>query len=742
MTTDGHKRNINRSSNDKPTVPRLRALLELWRDEAFSAQKARARDVAHYLDECLKKAVPAVDVFGIDKVQTALESIALARREIGVSGDVAIAFVLDALADTADIQTTITAQFGRAVADFLAGFRRVAALDMRSETMKTDNFRNLLVAQAGDVRVVLLLIARHVHVMRLIKDNPDADAVRQFSLEAAHVYAPIAHKLGLYTIKSELEDLSLKYLEHEAYYHIKAKLNATKHARDAYVERFTSPIREALDAAGLSYQMKARTKSIHSIWQKMKKQRVEFEGVFDLFAIRIILDAPLKQEKAQCWKAFSIVTDGRESDLKRLRDWLTVPKSNGYESLHITVKGPEEKWIEVQIRTQRMDDIAEHGLAAHWRYKGVKGNDAGVEHWLADIRSALEQGNERMLQGSLAEKLKEERTYVFTPKGDLYSLPAHATVLDFAYHIHSAVGNRCTGAKINGRNVSLRRELKSGETVEIVTNNNQTPKAEWEQIAVSSHARSKIRAAVKELGARQAVLVREQLERRLKNRKVVWEETLWNRLVRKQGYKEANEFFSDIASGKLDVNDILNAYTEFARDEAQPIAHIPQRSAEEYSHEAPESALHANDDVLVIDQNLKGVDFRMAKCCNPVYGDDVFGFVTVSGGITIHRTNCPNAPSMRERYGYRVVKARWAGKGTTAYPITLRIVGIDDLGIVNNITSIISREQRVMLRSIRLDSNDGLFSGILTIMVENTEELGALVRKLTTVKGVKSVTRV
>ena len=726
-------------------VPRLRALLALWRDEAFSAQKEMAREVTRYLDECLEHGAQPNDIFGLDKLQIALESIVMARKEIGVTGNVAVAFILDTLAPTEDIQHTVAKRFGKEVAEFLAGFRRVEALDTHAEAMKTDNFRNLLVAQAGDVRVVLLLIARHVQVMRLIKDHPNAEAVSIFSLEAAHIYAPLAHKLGLYTIKSELEDLSLKYLEHDAYYHIKEKLNATKQARDAYVERFTAPIRKALDEAGFHYHMKARTKSIHSIWQKMKKQRVDFEGVFDLYAIRIILDTPhnAKEEKAQCWKTYSIVTDGREIDLKRLRDWLTVPKSNGYESLHITVKGPEDKWVEVQIRTQRMDDIAEHGLAAHWRYKGVKSSGANIEHWLSDIRSALEQGDEKLLQGSLSEKLQEDRTYVFTPKGDLYSLPAHATVLDFAYHIHSAVGNRCTGAKIGGRNVSLRRELKSGETVEVITSNNQTPKAEWEQIVVSSHARSKIRAAVKELGARQAVLAREQLERRLKNRKVAWEETLWNRLVRKQGYKEANEFFSDIASGKLDVNDILEAYTELSRGESQQTQHTSGRSAEEYTLEANADAqTRESDDVLVIDRNLKGVDFRMGKCCNPVYGDDVFGFVTVSGGITIHRTNCPNAPSMRERYGYRIVKARWAGKGGSTYPITLRIVGNDDLGIVNNITSIISHEQHVMLRSIRIDSHDGLFSGILTVMVENTEELGTLIRKLTAVKGVKSIVRV
>ena len=488
--------------------------------------------------------------------------------------------------------------------------------------------------------------------------------------------------------------------------------------------------------------MKGRTKSIHSIWQKMKKQQCGFEGVYDLFAIRIILDAPADKEKEQCWKVFSLITDQYESNLKRLRDWLTVPKSNGYESLHITVKGPENKWVEVQIRTERMDEIAEHGLAAHWRYKGVKSTDGGIDAWLADIRSALETGNESLLTESLSSDLHEKEVYVFTPKGDLFCLPLGATVLDFAYHIHSAVGNHCVGGRINGKNVSMRQELGSGDTVEVLTSSTQSPKPDWVNIVVSSHARSKIRQAVKELQARNTVMAKELLERKLKNKKLEWDEAVVNQLVKKAGFKEAVEFYRAIGDERLDVNELIDMYIGLFKRENNLLERAATRSAEEYNFETEAGQRSAADtDVLVIDRNLKGIDFQMARCCNPVYGDDVFGFVMVSGGIKIHRTNCPNAPTLRERFGYRIVKARWAGKGGGKYFITLNIVGNDDLGIVNNITSIISKEEHIMLRSINIDSNDGLFFGILTVLVDDTNELERLMKKLRTVKGVKAVSR-
>lgn len=718
-------------------------LLAIYRNEHVRPKKEDARRIADFIESAIATDTSLTyNEFGLNRTILALKAIRLAVDEIGIRGHALTAYLLRAVVCKPEQCELVERYFGKDVAHTLRGFLRVEALEVKTEAMRTDNFRNLLVSQAGDMRVVLMLIADCVNLMRHIKDTENVAAQRKVSTEAAYLYAPLAHKLGLYKLKSELEDLSLKYLEHDAYYMIKENLNATKRSRDAYIERFIAPIRQMLDAEGLRYHMKGRTKSIHSIWQKMKKQQCGFHGVYDLFAIRIILDSPLEKEKEQCWKVFSLITNKYESNLKRLRDWLTVPKSNGYESLHITVKGPEDKWVEVQIRTERMDEIAEHGLAAHWRYKGVKSSGGGVDSWLADIRSALETGNEGLLTQSLSSDMKEQEVYVFSPKGDLYRLPPHSTVLDFAYTIHTGVGNRCVGGRIDGKNYSIRQPLESGQTVEILTSSTQKPKAEWINIAQSNHARSKIRSAVRELTAGDIALGKEMLERKMKNRKIDWDEAIINQLIKKMGYKESFDFFKDLGDEKLDINRVLDTYVDLGRREQGLAERAAIRSAEEFNMNSEVMQKAKGDqDELVIGRDLKGLDFQLARCCNPVYGDDIFGFVTVSGGIKIHRTTCPNAPALRDRFGYRIVKARWAGKGHGSYPITLHVVGQDDLGIVNNITSIISKEEHIMLRSINIDSNDGLFSGILTILVDDTQRLTALIKKLRTVKGVKAVSR-
>lgn len=718
-------------------------LLAIYRNEHVRPKEEDARRIADFMESAIATDTSLTyDEFGLNRTILALKAIRLAVDEIGIRGHALTAYLLRAVVCNPEQCELVERYFGKDVAHTLRGFLRVEALEVKTEAMRTDNFRNLLVSQAGDMRVVLMLIADCVNLMRHIKDTENVAAQRKVSTEAAYLYAPLAHKLGLYKLKSELEDLSLKYLEHDAYYMIKENLNATKRSRDAYIERFIAPIRQMLDAEGLRYHMKGRTKSIHSIWQKMKKQQCGFHGVYDLFAIRIILDSPLEKEKEQCWKVFSLITNKYESNLKRLRDWLTVPKSNGYESLHITVKGPEDKWVEVQIRTERMDEIAEHGLAAHWRYKGVKSSGGGVDSWLADIRSALETGNEGLLTQSLSSDMKEQEVYVFSPKGDLYRLPPHSTVLDFAYTIHTGVGNRCVGGRIDGKNYSIRQPLESGQTVEILTSSTQKPKAEWINIAQSNHARSKIRSAVRELTVGDIALGKEMLERKMKNRKIDWDEAIINQLIKKMGYKESFDFFKDLGDEKLDVNRVLDTYVDLGRREQGLAERAAIRSAEEFNMNSEVMQKAKGDqDELVIGRDLKGLDFQLARCCNPVYGDEIFGFVTVSGGIKIHRTTCPNAPALRDRFGYRIVKARWAGKGHGSYPITLHVVGQDDLGIVNNITSIISKEEHIMLRSINIDSNDGLFSGILTILVDDTQRLTALIKKLRTVKGVKAVSR-
>ena len=592
------------------------------------------------------------------------------------------------------------------------------------------------------MRVVLIMIANRVNIMRKIKDTENEEARRKVSEEAAYLYAPLAHKLGLYRLKSELEDLSLKYLEHDAYYLIKEKLNATKKSRDEYIEKFIRPIDEKLKKAGLKFHMKGRTKSIHSIWQKMKKQHCGVEGIYDLFAIRIILDSALEKEKMECWQVYSIITDMYQPNPKRLRDWLSIPKSNGYESLHITVLGPENKWVEVQIRTERMDEIAERGLAAHWRYKGIKSGESGVDEWLNNIRSALENNDDLQLMDQFKMDLYEDEVFVFTPKGDLFKFPKGATVLDFAYTIHTNVGDHCIGAKINEKNAPLRQKLNSGDQVEILTANNQSPKQDWLNFVVTGKARAKIRQALKEMQAKQGAFAKELLERKFKNRKIEYDEPTMMHVIKKLGFKVVTDFYKSLADETTDVNEVLDLYTEQQKIEAGLAEHTPAPSAENYNIPS-EAELKAktNDDVLVIDQNLKGLDFSLAKCCQPIYGDDVFGFVTVNGGIKIHRQDCPNAQELRKRFGYRIVKARWAGKRGSQYPITLKVIGNDDLGIVNNITSIISKEEKISLRSISIDSHDGLFSGTLTVMLDDTSKLQLLEKKLKTIKGVKQVSR-
>ena len=539
--------------------------------------------------------------------------------------------------------------FGEGVATILQGLVRVQELYSKTPIVESENFRNLLLSFAEDMRVVLIMIADRVCLMRQIRDTPNKEAQHEVAEEASYLYAPLAHKLGLYQLKSELEDLSLKYLEHDAYYLIKEKLNATKRSRDAYIERFIGPVSKHLTEAGLKFHIKGRTKSIHSIWQKMKKQKCGVDGIYDLFAIRIILDSPLEKEKMQCWQAYSIVTDMYQPNPKRLRDWISVPKSNGYECLHITVLGPEQKWVEVQIRTERMDEVAEHGLAAHWRYKGVKADGGGMEEWLASIRTALEAGDNLEVMDQFKLDLYEDEVYAFTPKGDLLKFPKGATVLDFAYHIHSRVGDTCVGGKVNGKNVSFRTPLHSGDTVEILTASNQTPKPEWLRILVTSRARAKLRLSLKETRQKQGLYAKELLERRLKNKKLDYDEATVAHLIRKMGFKEQSDFYHQIAEGRLDPTRVLDEYQALV-DQSQ----VKEREAEsaenfEYAHPATTEA-KKNDDVLIIDKSLKGIDFSLARCCHPIYGDKVFGFVTVNGGIKIHRADCPNAAEMQRRF--------------------------------------------------------------------------------------------
>ena len=717
---------------------RLKALVA---DEISEEDEAKVRK---QLEEEIDGNKIRRDVFGQNPILLSFQTAELEVNEIGMKRDCVLAILLynSVICGNMTVEDA-EKMFGKSVAQIIHGLVRIHELYTTRPVIESENFRSLLLSFAEDMRVVLIMIADRVNLMRQIRDTLNTEAKTRAAEEASYLYAPLAHKLGLYKLKSELEDLSLKYLEHDAYYMIKENLNATKRSRDAYIEKFIAPLGEKLAGMGIKCHIKGRTKSIHSIWQKMKKQKCGFNGIYDLFAIRIIIDSPLSEEKMQCWQAYSLITDMYQPNPKRLRDWLSVPKSNGYESLHITVLGPENKWVEVQIRTERMDEIAEKGLAAHWRYKGIK-SESGLDDWLKNIRAALENNDNLQLMDQFKMDLYEDEVFVFTPKGDLLKFPKGATILDFAYHIHSGVGNKCVGGKINGKNVPIREVLHSGDTVEILTQSNQTPKADWTNIVKTGRARAKIRQSLKELQIKDGLYAKEILERKFRNRKVEMEDSVMSHLVKRLGFKEMSDFYRQIVDEKLDANDIVDKYIEERDHEANLKYAGVVRSAEGFSlggQNAEGSSFRSSDDELVIGQNLKGLDFSLAKCCNPIYGDPIFGFVTVSGGIKVHCQNCPNAPEMRKRFGYRIVKARWSGKGQSKYQISLRIVGNDDIGIVNNITNIISKEEKIVMRSINIDSHDGLFSGNLDVLIDDTLKLEALLKKLRTVRGVKSVER-
>lgn len=661
-------------------------------------------------------------------------------NEISLGRSAVLSFLVYELVQQKRISVQeIESQFGSQVNTIVNGMMRVAELYARNTALETENFRKLFLTFAEDVRVILIILAEHLHTMRILGDFPEEKRMN-IAREASFLYAPLAHRMGLYAVKTELEDLSLKYTNREIYHEIARKLKETKSKRDQFIHDFIKPLEEKLNELGFNFSIKGRTKSIHSIYNKIKKQNTSFENIYDLFAIRVIFDVPVEKEKTACWQAYSIVADMYQPNPKRLRDWLSIPKSNGYESLHTTVLGPDGKWVEVQIRTVRMDEVAEKGLAAHWKYKGIK-SESGMDEWLKNIREILENPelNAVDFMDEFKLNLYDKEVFVFTPNGDLHKLPKGATVLDFAFSIHSRLGSKCVGARIANKNVQMKQVLNNGDQVEVLTSPTQKPNASWLNIATTSRAKNKIRQALKEYEFKDAEIGRETLIRRFKNWKIDLDDGKISKLAKKRGYKTVSDFYQEIAHEKLDVHTVREAYLELDKPVAEQ---TENRKADSFVVEPELPDFSTKEDILVIDKNLKNVDFKLAKCCNPIYGDEVFGFVTIGGGIKIHKNDCPNAPQMISRFGYRIVKAKWAGKSMgSQYPITLRIVGHDDIGIVTNITSLISKEKNILLRSISIDSNAGLFQGNLTIMVNDTKDLDLIVKKIRLVKGVKNVQR-
>ena len=682
------------------------------------------------------------DRLGFNPIILDLKTALLVGQEIGFQHEIMISIMLNRCvqSDTSVIEG-IKDELGENAVKILDNLAQINSIYAKSPTIETENFRNLLLSFTNDMRVILIMIASRLVMLRSLFDSDNEDARRMIAREASKLYIPLAHKLGFYKLKSEMEDLALRYTETEIYAELSRKLEETAASREDYIASFIKPIEKQLKMQPhLKYRIKGRTKSINSIWQKMKKQQRPFEQIYDLFAIRIIIDSEPQNEKSECWHVYSMIADMYTPNPHRLRDWLSVPKSNGYESLHTTVMGPEGRWVEVQIRTERMDAVAEHGLAAHWRYKGIK-SEKGLDNLLASIRDTLENlGEEEASDNKFKMELYKDEIFIFTPKGDLYRLAKGATILDFAFSIHTGLGCKCTGALVNGRNVPIRHVLNNGDQVEIITSNSQTPKQAWLSIAQTGRARSKIRQALKEISSRQADMGREAVIRKLKNHKIEFDESIMDHLIRKMGFKRLSDFFQNVAEGNIDIADILKRYQALLNPESEQGDQT--RSADEFTYKQ-EDENKGGKDVLVIERNLKGVDYKLSKCCAPIFGDDIFGFVTINGGISIHRKDCTNAKQLIERYPYRVIEARWSDVDNhgTLFPVTLRIVGHDDIGIVTNITSVINQEKDVMMRGINIESHDTLFSGTLSLMINDKLKLNKLIAKIEGIKGVKQVKR-
>lgn len=684
------------------------------------------------------------DKYGINPSVRHLNTALLLSRYVGADRNMIIATLLYQIcSDDYFSLEDVKAEFGDDVRSIIHGLKNVADLYKKQTTQRDENFSKLMMAFAENIRVIIIMIVDRLALMKAINHHPNQKFVFDIASESLYLYAPLAHRLGLYKIKSELEDMSLKYTNRDLYTQIAHKLNESKQERDKYIAEFIAPIKKKLEDDGFKFEIKGRTKSIYSIWNKMRKQNAELKDIYDLFAIRIIIDTPLKNERSDCWKAFAIVTDMFKPNPSRLKDWISIPKSNGYESLHTTVTGPGQRWVEVQIRTQRMDEIAEKGLAAHFKYKGVK-SEKSLDDWMANVRDLLETSGKDTpeIMKKMNMDVYDKEVFIFTPKGDLFRLPLGATILDFAFAIHSKIGCTCIGGKVNGKTHKINYELKNGDTVEVLTSSTQQPKQQWLSIVTTSKAKNKIRQSLNEISNRSAEFAKELLQRRFKNRKIEIEEAILTKVIKRLGYKTATDFYNEISSEKLDIGQIVDSYVALKEkeDEIQQIA--SSRSAQEFVMQPPALSSSESSDVVIIGEGIKGINFKLSKCCMPIQGDDIMGFIASDGAIKIHKRGCPNARHLMNRYPYRTIKAAWSEiVSGNQFAVPLSIIGNDDIGIVNNITSLITKEKSVSLRSIAIDSNDGLFQGRLVVGVNDTVSLNNLIKKITAIKGVKDVRR-
>lgn len=662
----------------------------------------------------------------------------IAAEEIGLgTTSIVCALLHDVVEDTNITLEDIEREFGKKVANIIDGLTKISGVFDQTSSIQAENFRKMLLTLADDVRVILIKLADRLHNMRTLDSMP-RDKQLKISSETIYLYAPLAHRLGLYAIKSELEDLSMKYTEATTYKFIANKLSETKGERTKFIKEFISPIKEELKKQGLESEILGRPKSIHSIWKKMKSKGIPFEEVYDLFAIRIILESTFEHEKADCWKAYSIVTDKYIPNPDRLRDWISSPKGNGYESLHTTVMGPNGKWVEVQIRSRRMNEIAEKGFAAHWKYK-EQTNENGLDQWIQKVRDVLSSTEANALDflDDFKMNLFSDEIFIFTPKGDLMKLPFGATALDFAFEIHSDLGSKCIGAKVNHKLVPLSHKLQNGDQVEVISSDKQKPKEDWLNFVITSKAKSKIKSVIKEQKIKVAENGKEILDRKLKSLKIANTIQNINKITLFLGYQSNMDLYYNVAIGKVDMKELR----EYQLADKKPSNRTPNKIDKDGLEQYMKQVKSKDSDILVIGEDLHKIDYKLAPCCNPIPGDDVFGFVTINEGIKIHRTNCPNAIKLMSNFGYRIVKAKWTGQKEIAFLTGIRLTGTDDVGVVNNITKVVSNDFKVNMRSITVDSDDGIFEGTLMVYVNDTSHLDNLIKKLKLVNGVISVSR-
>jgi len=716
-------------------LKRYRALL---RASKSTLQKGDKRMIRKAFDMALESHKDMRRKSGEPYIYHPIAVAQIAAEEIGLgTTSIVCALLHDVVEDTDVSLDDIEQEFGKKVAKIIDGLTKISGVFDTNSSLQAENFRKMLLTLADDVRVILIKLADRLHNMRTMEFMP-RDKQLKLSSETVYLYAPLAHRLGLYAIKSELEDLSMKYMERETYQFIKNKLNEKKAEREKFIRDFIEPVKKVLHSQGLEADIFGRPKSIHSIWNKMKKKTIPFEEVYDLFAIRVILDSTPESEKADCWKAYSIVTDLYRPNPDRLRDWISSPKANGYESLHTTVMGPRGQWVEVQIRTKRMNEIAEKGFAAHWKYK-ESSTDSGLDQWVQKVRDMLKNPDSNALEflDDFKMNLFSDEIFIFTPKGALIQLPLNATALDFAFEIHTDVGASCIGAKVNHKLVPLSYKLQNGDQVEVITSSKQTPKEDWLGFVVTAKAKAKIKSALKEEKRRIAEDGKEILERKLKSLKITYNSENIHKLSYYFKLPSTQDLFFNVAKGIIDMKDLKDYQLS-----EKVVENKPQDRIENEQLQGLLRNIKAKDtDMLLIGEDMQKIDYKLANCCNPIPGDDVFGFVTVSDGIKIHRTNCPNAAKLMANYGYRIVKARWTNQQELAFLTGLRITGIDDVGLINKLTTVISTDFKVNMRSITVDSDNGIFEGTIMVYVNDTQHLDDLIKRLKTVKGVTGVTR-